>query len=155
MKLTELHRLALPPLPAERVKHLDGQAVIFDDLRRKWVCLTPEEWVRQHFTAMLADVYGYSRHLMANEVGIKLNGTQRRCDTVVYSRSLRPFMIVEYKAPEVKLTQQTFDQIVRYNMVLRVRYLTVSNGLDTYCCRMDYERGTYAFVTDIPHAADE
>ncbi len=99
---------------------------------------------------MLTDKLGYQASLMANEVGITLNGTSRRCDTVVYDHQLHPWMIVEYKAPSVKITQKVFDQIVRYNMVLQVPYLTVSNGLMHYCCHIDYDKGTYEFLTDIP-----
>lgn len=143
-------QLALPPLTADRLKMRDSKPYIFDTLRSKWLVLTPEEWVRQHFTAMLTDKLGYQASLMANEVGITLNGTSRRCDTVVYDHQLRPWMIVEYKAPSVKITQKVFDQIVRYNMVLQVPYLTVSNGLMHYCCHIDYDKGTYEFLTDIP-----
>lgn len=143
-------QLALPPLPADRLMMRDSKPYIFDTLRSKWLVLTPEEWVRQHFTAMLTDELGYQASLMANEVGITLNGTSRRCDTVVYDHQLRPWMIVEYKAPSVKITQKVFDQIVRYNMVLHVPYLTVSNGLMHYCCHIDYDKCTYEFLTDIP-----
>lgn len=87
---------------------------------------------------------------MANEVQLRLNGMSRRCDTVVYDRALRPRIIIEYKAPTVDITQDVFDQICRYNMVLQADYLIVSNGLAHYCCRIDYTTQTYAFVTEIP-----
>lgn len=127
-----------------------GRREIFDPLRGRFVALTPEEWVRRHFTAYLIDSLGYPAGLMANEVSLRLNNMSRRCDTVVYSRcGLRPLMIVEYKAPAVDITQRTFDQIARYNMVLGARWLVVSNGLRHYCCRMDGE-GSYTFVEQIP-----
>ena len=88
---------------------------------------------------------------MGNEVQLRLNGMSRRCDTVVYDRALRPRIIIEYKAPTVDITQDVFDQICRYNMVLQADYLIVSNGLAHYCCRMDYATQTYAFATEIPH----
>ena len=87
---------------------------------------------------------------MANEVQLKLNGMSRRCDTVVYDRTLKPRVIVEYKAPSVNISQQVFDQICRYNMVLQVDYLIVSNGLSHYCCKLDYATRTYSFLQDIP-----
>ncbi len=124
---------------------------IFDRLRMKYVAVTPEEWVRQHFIEYLIAEKGYPPTLMANEVGITLNGTRRRCDSIVVDHSGKVVVIIEYKSPEVTVSQTTFDQIVRYNMVLRARYLIVSNGLNHYCCAIDYETGTYRFLPDIPH----
>ncbi|MCM1483105.1 MAG: type I restriction enzyme HsdR N-terminal domain-containing protein [Muribaculaceae bacterium] len=151
MDISSLPRLNLPDISRERVD-VDSVGVlrIYDVLRRRWVVLTPEEWVRQHYVDLLMNRYGYSPYLMANEVGIVLNGMRRRCDTVVYDRNRAPWMIVEYKASDVKITQRTFDQIVRYNMVLRVPYLAVSNGVQHYCCRIDYGRHSYKFINDIP-----
>lgn len=128
----------------------EGKRTIFDVLRRKYVALTPEEWVRQHFVHFLLEHKGYPAALLANEVQVQLNGTRKRCDTVLYRRDLTARMIVEYKAPEIVITQKVFDQIMRYNMVLKVDYLIVSNGLQHYCCRMDYERNSYVFLKDIP-----
>ncbi len=115
------------------------------------MALTPEEWVRQHFVAHLTENLGYPAALMGNEVPLTLNGTSRRCDTVLFSsEGLRPVMIVEYKAPHVEITQRVFDQIVRYNMVLHARWLIVSNGLRHFCCEVDYENRKVRFVADIP-----
>lgn len=145
-----MQQLNLPPFQAN-VKKQDGSIKIFDVLRRKFVTLTPEEWVRQHFVHYLIEHKGYSQTLMANEVSLTLNGMTRRCDTVLYAQEgLRPRMIIEYKRPDVEITQRTFDQICRYNMVLQVQYLIVSNGLRHYCCRLDYEKNGYAFLEDIP-----
>jgi hypothetical protein len=127
-----------------------GKHMIFDVVRHRYVALTPEEWVRQHFTHFLMEHKGYPQALMANEIQIKLNGTSKRCDTVLYRQDLSVQMIMEYKAPTVEITQKVFDQITRYNMVLHVDYLVVSNGLEHYCCRMDYENQTYHFLPDIP-----
>ncbi len=124
--------------------------MIFDVVRHRYVTLTPEEWVRQHFTHFLMEHKGYPQGLLANEIQIKLNGTSKRCDTVLYRQDLSAQMIVEYKAPTVEITQKVFDQITRYNMVLHVDYLVVSNGLEHYCCKMDYENQTYHFLPDIP-----
>ncbi len=123
---------------------------VFDILRRRHVALTPEEWVRQHFVHYLINTLGYPVELLANEVSLSLNGMQRRCDSVLYDLHAQPRMIIEYKAPSVPLTQQVFDQISRYNIVMRVRYLIVSNGLVHYCCCVDYDSATYSFLREIP-----
>lgn len=146
--------LNLPPFEAN-IKRMDGMVKIQDVLRQKFVALTPEEWVRQHFVHFLIEHKGYPATLMANEVAVTLNGMSRRCDTVVYrQKGLKPMMIVEYKRPDVEITQRVFDQICRYNMVLEVEWLVVSNGMKHYCCRVDLSSGTYAFVEDIPRFAD-
>ena len=94
---------------------------------------------------------GYPQALMANEVQVSLNGTKKRCDTVLYQRDLSARMIIEYKAPDVEITQAVFDQITRYNMVLKVDYLIVSNGMQHYCCKLDYQTNSYTFLRDIPN----
>ena len=128
----------------------DGKKMVFDPLRRKYVALTPEEWVRQHFVHFLIQHKGYPSGLLANEVQLTLNGTRKRCDTVLYDRTRTPRMIIEYKAPTVPITRQVFDQITRYNIVLKVDYLIVSNGLEHYCCKVDYERFCCNFLKEIP-----
>lgn len=128
----------------------DGKKMIFDPLRRKYVALTPEEWVRQHFVHFLIQHKGYPSGLLANEVQLILNGTRKRCDTVLYDRTRTPRMIIEYKAPTVPITRQVFDQITRYNIALKVDYLIVSNGLEHYCCKVDYERFCCNFLKEIP-----
>jgi predicted type IV restriction endonuclease len=139
-------------LPAfdTKINVRDGKSEIFDAIRRRYVALTPEEWVRQHFVHFLIAHKGYPQGLLANEVTIKLNNTTKRCDTVLYSRDLSARMIIEYKAPHIEITQAVFDQITRYNMVLKVDYLIVSNGMQHYCCKIDYERNSYSFLHDIP-----
>ena len=141
--------LNLPPY-ATKIAVRDGKNSIWDIIRRKYVALTPEEWVRQHFVHFLVEHKGYPVSLLANEVALVLNGTSRRCDTVLYDRTLSPRMIMEYKAPHIPITQKVFDQLSRYNLVFRVDYLIVSNGLSHYCCRMDYENHSYQFLSDIP-----
>ena len=123
---------------------------VFDPLRQKYVALTPEEYVRQHFTAWMTECLGYPASLMGNEVSLSLNNTRRRCDTVVFRSDGTPAVIVEYKAPTVAITQCVFDQIARYNMVLRSRFLIVSNGLRHFCCEMDYDHDSYSFLNRIP-----
>lgn len=141
--------LNLPPFDI-KVKKIDGRLSVFDKVRRKYVALTPEEWVRQHFINYLVFEKGYPESLIANEIQINLNQQKKRCDTVVYDRDAIPLVIIEYKAPEVGITQNVFDQIVQYNIVLKVRYLIVSNGLNHYCCKVDYENHTFAYLPDIP-----
>lgn len=138
------------PLYAAKISEKDGKRSIFDIVRRKYVALTPEEWVRQHFINYLITEKGFPAELIANEVSLVLNGTSKRCDTVVYNRFLAPLMVIEYKAPYIEITQAVFDQIVRYNMVMRVAYLVVSNGMEHYCCKIDYEKGNYSFIEGIP-----
>ena len=141
--------LNLPPFD-KKITMKDDKPFILDIIRRQYVALTPEEWVRQHFVHFLINHKGYPQSLMANEVQLKLNGMSRRCDTVVYDRALKPRVIVEYKAPTVNITQKVFDQICRYNMVLQVDYLIVTNGLTHYCCRVDNEARSYTFLHEVP-----
>ncbi len=133
-----------------RVVEREGKRMILDVLRRKYVALTPEEWVRQHFIHYLCDHKGYPSAYLANEVELKVGDKKLRCDTVLYDSDLRPRMIIEYKAPSIKLTQKVFDQITVYNFLLRVDYLIISNGLQHYCCRMNYENHAYEFAREIP-----
>ena len=133
-----------------KVTTKSGKPHVFDVLRRKYVALTPEEWVRQQFVHFLISQKGYPAECIGNEVSITLNGTKKRCDSVVYGQQAEPLMIIEYKAPTVDITQQVFEQISRYNIKLRVRWLIVSNGLQHYCCQIDYQSGSCQFVEDIP-----
>jgi hypothetical protein len=132
-----------------KIKKAD-KLYIWDKIRSKYVALTPEEWVRQNFVNYLITVKGYPESFIANEIQIELNNRKRRCDTVVYNNKLSPIAIVEYKAPDVKISQSTFDQIVRYNIVLKVGYLIVSNGMEHYCCRINYTDMTFEYLPDIP-----
>lgn len=144
-----MYRLNLPQYEIKITKQ-NGKLSILDTLRRKYVSLTPEEWVRQHFIHFLVEHKGYPPSLLANEVELRIGDKRLRCDSVLYNSAAQPVMIIEYKAPTVALTQRVFDQISVYNMLLHVDYLIVSNGLQHYCCRMDYDNGTYTFLTDIP-----
>ena len=141
--------LNLPPIEV-KIQQRNGKNQIFDPLRKKFITLTPEEWVRQHFTHFLTEFKGYPKGLLANEIQLNLNGTKKRCDTVLFNKDLSAKMIIEYKAPHIEITQAVFDQITRYNMVLKVEYLIVSNGIRHYCCRIDYQTMKYTFLPDIP-----
>ena len=106
--------------------------------------------MRQHFTHLLVEHKNYPQALLANEVELRIGEKRLRCDTLLYNKELRPRMIIEYKAPTIQIQQKTFDQISVYNLLLKVDYLVVSNGLCHYCCKMDYERQSYQFLEDIP-----
>lgn len=123
---------------------------IFDDFRKKFVRLTPEEWVRQHFVRYLVEVHHYPAALVALEKELDFNRVHLRADAVVYSRKAEPLLLVECKAPDVPIRQEHFDQIVRYNMQLKVSYLMVTNGLQHYCVHLDLERNNYRFLGEIP-----
>ena len=120
-------RLNLPPFEI-KLRGTKAQPQIFDILRKKYIALTPEEWVRQHFVHFLVEHKGYPAALMANEIQLKVGEKTLRADSVLYSRDLKPRMIIEYKAPHIPITQKVFDQISIYNMLLHVDYLVVSNG---------------------------
>ena len=122
--------------PATR--HQDGKTEVFDPIRKRYVALTPEEWVRQQTIVLLHDVYGYPLELMQVEAELKLNGLTRRCDVVVYGRDVRPLMIVECKKETVPLSQKVVDQACRYNIGLRVPLLLLTNGAQHLCLHVDF-----------------
>ncbi|MDE6754444.1 MAG: type I restriction enzyme HsdR N-terminal domain-containing protein [Muribaculaceae bacterium] len=142
--------LSLPKTQLNIIIDECGRKKVWDNLRRKYVILTPEEYVRQSFTFWMINYRGYPSSLMVNEIGIDLNGTKKRCDTVVFRPNGHPLMIIEYKAPNIDITQVVFDQIVRYNMVLKAPFLAVSNGIKHFCCKIDYSANTYHFLPELP-----
>ena len=146
-----MQQLNLPPFNI-KVAEREGQTTIYDFLRHRYIRLTPEEWVRQHFTHFLVEHKGYPTTLLANEVTIDVNGVARRCDSVLYKAAGgMPRMIIEYKAPHIHITQSVFQQIYSYNSVLRADYLIVSNGINHYCCHVDYDNMRVDFLKDIPN----
>ncbi len=130
-----------------QVREANGRCEVFDVVRRRWVALTPEEWVRQQTVVLLHNGYGYPLELMQIEAAITLNGLTKRCDIVVYDRSVKPFMIVECKKESVALSQKVVDQACRYNLVLKVPYLMLTNGRQTLCLQVDEERECLRQVT--------
>ncbi|PTN07846.1 type I restriction enzyme HsdR N-terminal domain-containing protein [Mangrovibacterium marinum] len=142
------------PTYSFRTRQQDSKVQIFDDIRKRFLVLTPEEWVRQNFIRYLVEEKNFPASLMAIETGLKLNKNQFRADLLVYSKAGKPLMIVEFKAPEVKITQKAFDQIARYNLTFMVPYLIVSNGMNHYCCQVDFEARNYRFFKDIPAYSD-
>ena len=137
------------PASSLKIRKQNNKAFVLDRLRKQYVRFTPEEYVRQNFINYLIDYKKYPEGLLANEVCIELGNVNRRCDTVLYDKSITAQMIIEFKAPTVAITQKTFDQIARYNMVLQVPWLIVTNGLNHYCCCINQDGG-YSFVKDIP-----
>lgn len=148
-----MNQLNLPAYDA-KLRGTRQKPEIFDFLRRRYVALTPEEWVRQHFTHWLVEQMGYPKGRLGNEIALRIGDKTLRCDSILYDQQARPQMIIEYKAPAVRLQQRVFDQISAYNLLLHVDYLVVSNGLQHYCCRMDYENGRYRFLAGIPHFSE-
>ena len=138
------------PVYQFNIKKKDDGFIILDSLRKRLVTLTPEEWVRQNFVRYLIQEKKFPASLMNNEISITQNGIKRRCDTLVADMQGNALVIVEYKAPTIAISQKTFDQIVRYNMVLHANYLIVSNGLNHYCCKIDYDNNSYSFLKEIP-----
>jgi len=133
-----------------RIKSEEDKTFIFDSIRKKFVVLTPEEWVRQNFIQYLKTVKKYPESLMAVEKQIMVNNNQRRFDLLIYLRNGQPHLIAEFKAPNVKITQETFDQVVRYNMSLKVERVVVSNGLQHFACEIDYTKRSYSYLSEIP-----
>ncbi len=144
-----MQKLNLPEY-SFRIKQENEKQMIFDAVRKKFVVLTPEEWVRQNFVEYLKNENNYPASLMAVEKQIIVNGKQRRFDLLIYNRKGRPQLIAEFKSPDVKITQETFDQVVRYNMVLRVEKVIVSNGLQHFACEIDYAKNSYKYLSEIP-----
>lgn len=127
---------------------------IFDAIRKKYIVLTPEEWVRQNFIRFLIEKKKYPPMLISIEKGIKVNKLQKRFDAVVHDRQGKPVMLIEFKSPEIKINQKVMEQISRYNLNLKVNYLLVSNGLVHYCCIIDSKKGSFEFLPGIPEFND-
>jgi hypothetical protein len=138
------------PVYEFRLRHHEGKQQLFDRLRSKYVSLTPEEWVRQNMVEYLIKEKNFPAARMGNEISLRCNGLIRRCDAVVYDISGTPLLIAEFKAPSVAIDQSVFDQIARYVWQMKVQYLLVSNGLNHYCCRLDYEKMEMIYLNEIP-----
>jgi len=139
------------PAYAFRFKNSENKIAVFDEIRKKFVVLTPEEWVRQHVVQFLLTDKNYPKSYINVEKVLKINGITKRYDAVVFKPDGSIFLLIECKAPEVPISQNTFDQIARYNMTLKADYLMVTNGLNHYFCRMDFENEQYQFLRELPH----
>ncbi len=133
-----------------RFKNSENKVSIFDEIRKKFVILTPEEWVRQNVVRFLLDEKKYPKSYINVEKIIKINSLTKRYDIIVFQPNGKIFLLIECKAPEVPISQNTFDQIARYNMVLEAEYLMVTNGLNHYFCQMDFENEKYLFLKELP-----
>lgn len=144
-----MQRLVFPTY-SFRFKNSENKVAIFDEIRKKFIILTPEEWVRQHVVQYLLQDKNYPKSYINVEKLIKINDLSKRYDIIVYQPNGEIFLLIECKAPEVAITQQTFDQIARYNLVLNAKYLMVTNGLNHYFCQMDFENERYVFLKELP-----
>lgn len=142
-------RLNLPAC-AFKIRNVSGRTQIFDRLRRKYIALTPEEWVRQHFIFYLIEHKKFPAGLIVAELSISVNRMRKRCDLVAHDTSGKPLLIVECKSPEIKINDKVFDQAARYNISLRVSYLAITNGMQHYFCKVDFENKTYSFLRELP-----
>jgi len=133
-----------------KIKKVNETLYIFDSQRKKYVKLTPEEWVRQNFIRFLLEEKHFPSAYLAVEKELVFNGMKKRCDAVLYDGQAQPLMILEFKAPHVPLTQSVFDQVAVYNYRLNVEYFIVSNGLEHYCCRVIKEHTKFEFLKEIP-----
>ena len=133
-----------------RIKSTKNKYVIFDIIRKKYVSLTPEEWVRQHIIHYLIEEKNYPVSLIAIEKKITINNLTKRTDILIFNTGGLPHIIVECKAPSIKISQDAFDQIARYNLNLNATYLMVTNGLSHFFCKMDFENEKYVFLENIP-----
>ncbi|WP_264558555.1 type I restriction enzyme HsdR N-terminal domain-containing protein [Flavobacterium sp. N2270] len=133
-----------------RFKNSENKVSIFDKIRKKFILLTPEEWVRQHVVEFLIDEKKYPKSLINVEKIVKVSGMNKRYDIVVFNSDGSIFLLIECKAPEIKIDQKTFDQIARYNLILNAQYLMVTNGLNHYFCEMDFENEKYSFLKELP-----
>jgi type I site-specific restriction endonuclease len=134
-----------------RIKKQDEKLLIFDSQRKRYVSLTPEEWVRQHFIQFMIEAKGYPAAYLAIEKQLNLNGMKKRCDAILYDNTGQPIMIIEFKAPNVLISQATFDQVAVYNSKLNVDFFIISNGIEHYCCRVNIQTARYEFFPEIPH----
>ena len=143
------------PIYSIKLKKEGNKTLVFDPIRKKHIVLTPEEWVRQNFIQFLIEEKNYPASLIAVEMVINLLNTKKRCDIVLYNNKGLPQMIVECKAPSIKISQDTFDQIVRYNMTLKTNLMVVTNGLQHYVCMINHQNQCYHFLKEIPVYGDE
>jgi len=139
-------------LPDHGVKTKQGAegTTVFDPIRRRWVALTPEEWVRQHVINYFIHDLECPASLIAVETKLVLHGMSKRADLVLHDRSGTPLALVECKAPGVPIGQATFEQAARYNLIYKVRFLMVTNGTKHYCCQVDHQRGSVDFLPSMP-----
>jgi hypothetical protein len=144
-----MQQLNLPQYPI-KLKEEKGTKYIFDPIRKKYLVLLPEEWVRQNFIQYLINDKSFPSTLIAIEKGLKLNELQKRADIVIYDNKGQPIVLIECKAPKVKINQEVFEQVARYNIVFKVPYLVVTNGIEHYCAKVNFELNSFEFLQELP-----
>jgi hypothetical protein len=144
-----MEKLNLPAFEYD-VKQSDGKVWIYDVLRKKYLVLTPEEWVRQHFLHYLVNHIQYPKALIKVEGGLKFNRLQKRSDILVFDRNGNPWMIVECKSPTEPINESTLRQASVYNATLKAKYLVLTNGMKTFCCQIESEDGGAVMLMDLP-----
>jgi type I site-specific restriction endonuclease len=145
-----MYQLNLPEYKF-RIKKQNEKLSIFDTQRKRWVSLTPEEWVRQHFIRFLIEEKGFPAAYLAIEKQLNLNGMKKRCDAVLFNEHALPVMIIEFKSPNIAISQATFDQVAVYNAKLKVDFFMLSNGIEHYCCKVNTVNSRYEFFPEIPN----
>ena len=145
-----MEKLNLPEINARIREGKNGKTEIFDEIRKKFVRLTPEEWVRQHFLHFMIFQLGFPASLIVVEAELIYNKLKKRFDILAYRADGKPCFVVECKSPDVEITQAVFDQVAMYNMTLTVDYLAVTNGKSHYACQIDHEKRTYTFLREVP-----
>ncbi len=133
-----------------KIKEEEGKKLIFDSIRKNYFLLTPEEWVRQHFLNLLITHYKYPKALIKVETGLRYNKLLKRSDIIIFDREGKSFLLVECKSADQKINQASFDQAAMYNMTIKAKYIALTNGLKTFCCRIDQESRQYEFIPDLP-----
>lgn len=151
--MDQLQPLNLPPYPF-KISDKDGVLSLFDEFRKKHIIITPEEWVRQHFVQYLVNQKKYPKILIKLEGGLRLNGMAKRSDIVVFNTAGQKILMVECKAPSVGIDQKVFDQVARYNMAHKIELLVVTNGLQHYFCRINFEDKSYKFIEELPEYSE-
>ncbi len=144
-----MDQLNLPPFDF-RLKEENDITYIFDIIRKKFLVLTPEEWVRQHLIHLMINQFNYPKSLIKLEGGHQYNQLQKRTDLIVYDRNGQPFLLVECKAASVELSQKTFEQVCAYNQTVRAPHICISNGKKTLCCGVDLETGAIEYLKTLP-----
>jgi len=144
-----LQPLNLPPYPF-KITDENGQLSLFDEIRKRTIIITPEEWVRQHFVQYLIRQKNYPKSLIKLEGGHKLHGKQKRSDIIAFNSAGEKILLVECKAPSVTIDQKVFDQVARYNIVHKIGLLAVTNGLQHFYCRINFEQQNYRFIEELP-----
>ncbi|MFV0344878.1 MAG: type I restriction enzyme HsdR N-terminal domain-containing protein [Bacteroidales bacterium] len=147
-----MDKINLPHIKYKQ-KDVKGKTHVFDPCRQMYVLLTPEENVRQHLIAFLTQHRDFPKSLIAVERRIIINEQEFRFDVLCYNKKMKPLLLIECKAPSVKISQSVFDQVVKYNFSVMAEYVCVSNGMEHFVCKMDYEKNSYAFLEDFPYFA--